>query len=259
MSKRTRFIISGVCALVAIVACVLYASHVRAEVERERSETLRRYGGDTVTLVVATRALEPGEIVSRGDVSMRDWISSLAPANAFLSVDEVVGKKVSVPALANMPLCDMNFRDDTQAVEIPSGHVAVSVPITDTLGVPSSIAVGSHVLAYRMKDGTAESMGGDAIVLSVPGGTGLSAGRGSIVIAVDPALVAAILSASTSGDLKLVLPADDVREISQPAPASHDVMPVGEDAAKRDKEMEGNAEGHQQPVDAKEIPVTEGA
>ena len=238
MSRRMRLIVSCVCALAAFGACALYTKHVQAEAQRERSEVLRRYGGDTVQLVVAERTLEAGEVVSRGDVSMRDWISSLAPANAFLSLDDVVGREISVPASSDMPLCEMNFRDDSLVADIPSGHVAVSVPITDKLGISPSVTVGVHLQAYCIRDGSAEPIDGSATVLSVPSSAGLSAGRGSITVAIESKAVAAVLSASSAGDLRLVLPAEDVREVSQPEASNRNVAPVDEGGTKDSQETE---------------------
>ena len=212
MPKRWRVLLSLACSAVAGVACLAYTAHVRSEADRVRTETMRRYGGDVVTLVVASRTLEAGEVVSAADVEMRDWLSSLAPEGAKTSLDEVVGCEVSVPACASAPLTALNFRDPEQLVDIPSGHVAVSVPITEKLGVTTGIAVGTHVVTYRAKDATAELIGGDATVLSVPGG-GTSMARGSLTIAVTPEDVPTILSASSAGDLRLVVPADDVKKL----------------------------------------------
>lgn len=256
MSKRLRILVSALCALVVMVACALYASHVREEADRERSETLKRYGGDTVTLVVTNRVIEAGEVVSLADVSMRDWISSLAPEHAFLSMDEVVGKEVSVPATANVPLCALNFRDESQIAEIPAGHVAVSVPITEKLGLSSAVLVGSHVVAYRVGEGTAEVIGASAIVLAVPSSTGLSAGRGSITVAVEADDVPAILSASSSGDLRLVVPAEDVREDPASKAEGRDVPPV--DNGDGDKKQQNQGDGGQSPQDVGQN-ATEGA
>lgn len=258
MSKRFRILLSALCALVVMVVCALYASHVRGEAERERLETLKRYGGDTVTLVVTNRVIEAGEVVSLADVSMRDWISSLAPEHAFLSLDDVVGKEVSVPATANVPLCALNFRDETQIAEIPAGHVAVSVPVTEKLGLSSAVSVGSHVVAYRVGEGTAEVIGSSAIVLAVPSSTGLSANRGSITIAAKAADVPVVLAAGSSGDLRLVVPAEDIRE----APAAkengnRDVPPV--DGGSDPKKDQGQGDDGRLQQDVGQAPAGEGA
>ena len=212
VSKRLRLLLSLACALAAGAICTAYTTHVRDEAERARTEAMRRYGGEVVQLVVATRTIEAGEVVNMADVETRDWLSSLVPDGAQTSVDDVVGLEVSVPACSGAPLTELNFRDPEQMADIPSGHVAVSVPITEKLGVTTGIAVGTHVVAYRATEGTAELIGGDATVLGVPG-TSSSVARGSLTIAVTAKDVPEVLTASASGELRLVVPADDVTEL----------------------------------------------
>lgn len=213
MSKRIRILLSVVCAGVAMVFCLSYTSHVREEADRMRTEAMRRYGGEVASLVVTTRQIEAGEVIATKDVEQRDWLSSLAPEGAQTSLDDVVGREVSVPASAGAPLTELNFRDLAHLADIPAGHVAVSVPITEKLGVSVGIAVGTHVVAYRTTQDSAQAIGDDAVVLAVPGGSG-TAGRGSLTIAVLAKDVPAVLTASASGDLRLVVPASDVNQLA---------------------------------------------
>jgi len=218
---------------------MLYVGHIRAGMEQERSDTLRRYGGEMVTLVVARRTIEPGEVLSLSDLEMRDWISSLAPEGAVLDLDDAIGKEISVPLAKNAPLTDLNFRDMSELSDIPSGHVAVSVPITDKLGVPTGVEVGARVVAYRAKEGASDLICGNAIVLASPNASAASLARGTLTIAVSAEDVPAVLSASTSGDLRLVVPADDVKKLAGPTAEVVDVDPVkqqeraGEDTARQ--------------------------
>lgn len=242
MSKRARVILSLACALTASLVCLAYTGHVRDEAERTRTEAMRRYGGEVVSLAVATHAIGAGEVVATKDVEMRDWLASLAPEGAMTSLDDVVGVEVSVPVAAGAPLTSLNFRDPSEMADIPSGHVAVSVPITEKLGVTAMTGVGTHVVAYRTVDGAAELIGSDATVLAAPGSTGSSMGRGTITIAVAAKDVPAVLAASTSGDLRLVVPADDVAELAKGAAKDGDenVPPAdGAGEAKASSEREG--------------------
>lgn len=232
LPKRARILISSACAVAAVLTCFAYTGHVRDEAERMRTEAMRRYGGEVVSLVVANRSIEVGEVVSMADVEVRDWLSSLAPEGAQTSIDEVVGKEVSVPVCSGAPLVELNFRDPTDLVDVPSGHVAVSVPISEKLGVTSGIAVGTHVVIYRTTEETAELIGGDATVLAVPGNSS-SIGRASMTIAVTAKDVPAVLTASASGDLRIVCPADDVKELSSGVSSkATSVEPVQKDQSK---------------------------
>ncbi len=236
LGKRTRIVLSVACAVVAMVVCFAYTEHVRDEAERLQTEAMRRYGGEVVSLVVANRNIEMGEVVGMADVQTRDWLSSLAPEGALTSLDDVVGKEVSVPICSGAPLVGLNFREPENALDIPSGHVAVSVPITEKLGVTSGIAIGTHVVTYRTTEGSAELIGGDATVLSVPGGSP-SIANASMTIAIEAKDVPAVLAASASGDLRIVCPADDVKEFSsQTAGADASVEPVQKGQTRSERE-----------------------
>lgn len=225
MTKRARVVISGLCAVLAVLLCMAYVGHVRGEADSERAETLKKYGGDVVSLVVARRGIEAGETLQLSDVEERDWVSTLAPEGALVDLEDAIGKELSVPVAKNAPLTSLNFRDMSQLAEIPSGHVAVSVPVTEKLGVPSGIEVGARVVAYRAKEGSAELICGSAIVLAVPSASS-SWGKGTLTVAVKAEEVPAVLSASTSGDLRLVIPASDVKKIADVPKETGNVEPA---------------------------------
>ena len=225
MSRRMRLLLSALCGVLAVVVGALYVGQVRAEGEQERNEAIRRYGGELVTLAVASRTIEMGEVITASDVSMRDWVSSLAPKGALTSVEDVVGKELSVPIAEGAPLTDLNFRQSEARLDIPSGHVALSVPLTEKLGISSSVPQGAHLSAYRAVEGSSEALCGDVTVLSSPDTAGTVSGRGFVTIAVDAACIAPVISASTAGDLRLVLPADDVKQETVAVPRQN-VEPV---------------------------------
>lgn len=217
MTRRFRLALSGAFAALTAVLCVLYAQEVRADAERQRAEALERFGGETVRLVVATRAIEAGEALTPQCVAERDWVAELAPADALTRLDEAVDRKVTVPAAEGAPLTELNFRDETEMPEVPAGYMAVQVPMGDKLGLPDAVAAGSKLVAYRVADEGTRLISGDVKVLvGVSAGTGY-ASRGSVSLAVRPDDVADILAASAEGSLRLVVPAADVEEGPVPA------------------------------------------
>ena len=208
MSKRFRLIFAGACAVLCMMLCSLYASHVRQEADRVRSEAIERYGGEVVKLVVATTALEPGDVVSRSNVATRDWLADMAPDGAITDLDKVLGQEISVPAANGAPLTDVNFRADEAMAEVPEGHVALTLPITDKLGIPRTIAQGSMLEAFAVSDdGTAKVAEGMHVLSKPSGNASLSVAQ--ITVSVKPEDVAAVLEASAEGTLRLVVPADD--------------------------------------------------
>lgn len=229
MSQRLRIALSLACALAAALACAAYTSHVRGEAERARSEELARYGGEVVTLVVSTRVLEAGDVVAASDVCERDWLSSLVPDDAILNLDEVVGREVTEPVACEAPLTELNFRDASGMAPIPAGHVAISVPTSEKLGVSGSVSVGSHLVAYRSDEDKVEAIAADVVVLAAPGSNGTSMGRSAITIAITVDEVASVLAASAEGSLRLVVPASDVVVAQSSEDGLREVKPVSDE------------------------------
>lgn len=255
MSLRFRLVLAGACALLAAMLCVLCAQQAREGAERERNEALARYGGETVGLVVATDALEAGDVVAASNVTERDWLSDLAPADAVTSLDDVLGRTVTVPVASGAPLTSLNFREEAPMAQIPAGHVAVSVPVTDRLGLAANVSVGARVIAYQAAEGASELLCDDVSVLAVPASDKQAMRAGSITVAVPPDAVARVLSAASSGDLRLVQPADDVdgasaSDVAAPGEvtAQPEVSPAGEagqDEASGDETVGSPVEGSQ--------------
>lgn len=221
MSRRFKIVLSAAFAVLAIVLCLAYGEGVRAEEKTRRQETLTRYGGEVVGLVVATTGLEEGQVVSPGDVARRDWVSDLVPEGAITNLDDVVGKKVTVAAASGAPLTQLNFRETGAAVEVPPGRIAVSVPMADKLGVGEGVVAGDRLVAYRVADGAATVLAREVTVLSVPeGARTLASGAQAMTVALVPEDVSAVLAASTEGSLRFGLPADDVDAVGVGAPSA---------------------------------------
>lgn len=217
MTLRFRVVLSGACALLAVLLCLAYADSVRQDAVRQRSEALARYGGEVVSLVVAPDGLEVGDVVSRTNVTTGDWVAELTPEDAITSVDDAVGRKVTVPLAAGAPLTRLNFREDEQSVEVPAGHVALSVAVSEKLGLWGGAPNGTRVAAYEAVEGGARLMTDDVTVLRSTGadGEGSTLGRSTVTIAVPPDSVSAVLSSSTAGTLRLVMPAADVSGLGE--------------------------------------------
>ena len=221
MSRRFKIVLSGAFALLAVVLCLAYGESVRAEEESRRQETLTRYGGEVVSLVVATSQLEEGQVVSAGDVAKRDWVSDLVPEGAITNLDAAVGKKITVAAASGAPLTQLNFRETGAAVEVPPGKIAVSVPMADKLGVGEGVVAGDRLVAYRVADGAATVLAKEATVLSMPEGSRtLASGFQVMTVALSPADVSSVLAASTEGSLRFGLPASDVDGVEAGVPAA---------------------------------------
>ena len=189
-----------------------------------RADALARYGGEVVSLVVADDAIEEGDVIDSSNVSVREWLADLAPAGAVTSVDDVIGSQVTIPVAAGAPLTSLNFRAKSEMVSVPSGHVALSLPVTDKLGLAGSVTAGTPLCAYRVSEDGAEVISADIEVLVAPvERTGISSAS-TITIAVPSSDVPRTLSASAEGSLRLVVPADDVEAVDEGVVAAPSVV-----------------------------------
>ena len=223
MGTRLRLVLALLCARAAGGAFVAYADGVRTEADRVRSEALARYGGEVVELAVATRTLEVGTDVGAGDVEMREWLADLAPEGAITSLDDVLGAEVTVPAAKGSAVTGLNFRGAASSADVPAGRVAVTIPVTDKLGIPREVAAGARVVGYRVGEGGSSLVAAEMVVISASVGQGMT-GTQSVTVAALPDDVTALLAASSSGELRLVMPAEDVDAIpdgtAEQAPSS---------------------------------------
>jgi pilus assembly protein CpaB len=236
MSKRFRIVFACACAVLSVLLCALYADHVQGEAERVRSEAIARYGGEVVTLVVATDALEPGDVITQNNVEQRDWLADLAPDDAVMALEDVLGLEVSEPASRGAVLTDVNFRDDEAMAEVPQGHVALTLPVSDKLGLSRNVAQGSSLEAYQVGSEGTHLIATDMQVLSRP--QTATFGSSQVTIAVLPDDVAPVLAASASGDLRLVVPADDVRD-SYSLPTAPEELTAPEESAASEEDAGG--------------------
>lgn len=235
MSRRFRIVLSSAFALLALVACLAYAQAVRDEAARVRADAIERFGGEVASVVVATETLEAGEVITERNVTVRDWIADLAPADVITTLDDAIGRQLSVPAAEGAPLTELNFRDESALAEVPAGHVALSVPVTDKLGIARGVTRGARVNAYEVAEDGPRLIATDVQVLSELGSTTGIVASQQVTIAVLPQDVTAVLGASASGDLRLVIPADDV--------GAQTPTQEGEDAAAPPAEVEMTQEG----------------
>ena len=205
MSARFRVLFAAACAVLSVLLCLNYASYVQSEADRVRSETLARYGGEVVTLVVSATALEPGDVANSMNVTTREWLADLAPEGALTNLDDVIGREVGNAAPRGVPLTDVTFRDGSAMAEVPDGRVAVTLPVTDKLGVAHDLSRGATLTAYAITSDGARLISSSMTVLSVPVTSAMGT-SGQLTVAVAPEDVPAVLSASASSDLRIVMP-----------------------------------------------------
>lgn len=228
MSARFRVLFALSCAVLSVLLCLNYASFVQAEADRVRSKTLARYGGEVVTLVVSAAALEPGDVANGMNVTTREWLADLAPEGALTNLDDVIGREVGNAAPRGVPLTDVTFRDASATAEVPDGRVAVTLPVTDKLGVAHDLSRGTTLTAYAITSEGARLISSSMTVLAVPV-TSAMGSSGQLTVAVLPEDVPAVLSASASSDLRIVMPGAGVLNDEETAdPAAPEEVEAGQ-------------------------------
>jgi pilus assembly protein CpaB len=110
--------------------------------------------GKTVTIptrpvVVAAADLDIGAELGRDDVRIIQWPANAAPAEAFGSADEVMGRGLVMPVIQNEPILPMKLAPKDAGAglppAIPPGFRAVSVRVNEVIGVAGYVLPGTHV------------------------------------------------------------------------------------------------------------------
>lgn len=209
MSFKLRVLCALLCAVAAAMISLQYSQSIRADAQKMREDLQARYGGETVELVVSTKALRVGDVIEPSDVVKRDWVSMLAPADAYTRMEDVVGKTVKVPLSENAPITQTTFAAMDEQYSIPEGYVALSIPLTEKLGLGQHIAPHTAVVAYEATQKASDLITSDMRVLYVQDEARGQFSSPSCVVAVKPQDVGRILTAQAKNSLKFVVPAQD--------------------------------------------------
>lgn len=212
MRRGVRLAISVASGILALVLASWYGASIRAEAARERQELLAAYGGDVVSVCVATRDVNAGELIDEGDIELAEWVAGFLPADSATSVDEVVGKRATSNIPARAVLCPVYFQERGGALEVPEGMVAVSVPVDSAHAAGGTLAYGDTVDVYLAGTGIADCIcRAQVIATSADEASGTSADLSWVTIAVAPDRVSELLAATAKGSINLVVPGSEVK------------------------------------------------
>lgn len=237
MSLKIRLLCAVLCALLAMYTSFSYAQSVRSDAQKVRDDAIASYGGDVVRLVVTTHPLQIGDTIKAEDIVVRDWVSDLAPKDAYLNSDDVIGKEVKVAVGENVPLSTMHFTESDDELVIPNGRVALSLPMNERLGIGLHITPRTQVLGYDTTNKTTHLITKDMIALCVKEAQPAQNIPAQLVLAVYPTDVTHVLSAAATQSLRLVIPAQDVQDLkddSQQVESEHTKEISSNSAIRRD-------------------------
>lgn len=206
MKRGARLTLSAVSGIAAAVLALAYGASVREAAERERRESMERYGGELVAVCVATREIEPGEELGDGNVAVEEWVSSLLPPDAAMGLDDVAGTVATSRIPERSVIARAHLRERAEGIEVPRGKVAVSVASDEEHALGGALGRGDQVDVYVSREDIADRIARatvlDTSALAVDGGQ-----TTWVTLAVDPSDVKEVLVASGAGAVTLVLPA----------------------------------------------------
>lgn len=140
--NRTRFMLLGFVALLvsAVVTVLIYR-----ELNLRMNPTLE----DPERIVVAAEPVQLGSRLESHQLKMVPWPKGAPLQGSFSSVEEVIGRGVIVPMLANEPIMESKLAPTEAGAgmtsAIPEGMRAVSVKVNDVIGVAGFVIPGSRV------------------------------------------------------------------------------------------------------------------
>lgn len=208
MKKRKTTIIGILCGAFCALAVFLYTNNVQAEALADREEILSRYGGDQVEACVATRDISPGETISSSNVALKTWVAHLLPENAVLSLDEVLGQKVTSSVTKGEVVTSKRFTSEGKTFEAPEGTSALSVPAKDVQAVGGAIEAGMKVDIYATGATSTEILARDVLILSTSASDSSSSTGGFswVTLALENKSIQEVIAASQKMELYFVLP-----------------------------------------------------
>lgn len=211
MKQKQLTIVAVVCGLVCAACIALFMVKVQGEANAARAEALARYGGEQVEVCVATRDVAAGERVDVSAMESRLWIADLLPDGAVREAQEVSGKTATSSILKGEVISSKRFESAHNALDIPSGKEAVSVPAKAVQAVGGAIRPGMSVDVYSSGDTTTTALARDVIVLDTSVGDSsslVSSESGWITLAIEPERVQEVIAASSKTSLYFVIPGD---------------------------------------------------
>jgi pilus assembly protein CpaB len=197
-SSVVWLLVAGVLALTAFVT-------VRSQVAS--AQRVQRVAGPMVAVVLASRDLAAGDVISPGDVTSAQMPAVFAPPRAVAAVEQAVGT-VSVAAVAQgEALSATRLARSALAGTVAPGNVAVTVGV---VSVPAGFSSADRVDAFATYAGArpyTAAIGEDLHVIAIGDPSSSVSGPSStpVTFDVDPETARQLLQAEVGGVLGLAV------------------------------------------------------
>lgn len=142
----------GVIALAAAIViglvAVFFANTFLSGVQQQSDDVIKK--ARLTRIVVATQAIEFGSALTNTNVTLSDWPAANVPPGAFTSIEQATRNRVALQPLVNgEPILASRVSGTdgraTLSVNLPTGKVAVSIPINEVAGVGGFVRPGDMV------------------------------------------------------------------------------------------------------------------
>lgn len=212
MKRKATILLSLACGIVCAVAVFAYTAQVQQQASQARNDALARYGGEQLEVCVAAKDIAAGEEVSSSNVTTRQWLVDLLPADAVESFDSISGQRASSSIVAGEVLSHRHFEGTQQQVDVPAGLQAVSVEVEQAQAVGGALQVGSVVDVYAAGPSETSLLASDVYVACAGNDNG---SRTWVTLAVKPNQVEQVIAATQTSTLYLTLPGEKRGEIEE--------------------------------------------
>lgn len=245
-TAKKRLICAGLAGFGAALLMLLYASNLANQANAAQSAALAEYGGTQVEVLVATRDIMVGEVLSAENTTIKPWLVDLLPRGTITDTGLAYGMSSSVPIWSNQPILAAMLGGVQELIRVPDGLTAVSIPIRDDMAVGGSLLPGSSVDVYAIGATQVRLVLADVLVLEASNGIGLTPDDSSaqagvvlggsarsalkwVTLAVSDETVAELLHAARDNTICLVLPGQNAgAALMQLDEASFDDVLVGQ-------------------------------
>lgn len=205
MKKPTTAAVGIVCGIVCAAAVFAYLQGVKSESDAMRAEALARYGGEQISVCVATRDIAIGEKADASNTVEKLWLADLLPADAVRSTRDVEGERLGSPVYAGEVVTTKRFSRDEHEIDAPAGLSVLSIPVQDVQAIGGSVGPGLRVDVYATGASGTELLASDVPVVS-SSNEGQNGSVSWVALAVEPRCVQELISASQKMELYLALP-----------------------------------------------------
>ncbi|MDO5335410.1 MAG: Flp pilus assembly protein CpaB [Coriobacteriia bacterium] len=196
------------CGILCAICLFAYMSLLQRQAEADRLRVMEQYGGEQVDALVATKDILPGETLDASNTKLQTWVSNLLPDQAITKTEGTWDEKTTSLILSGEVVSSKRFAGASTKVEIPEGHVALSVPAKDVQTVGGSLSPGNRVDVYAVGTSTSQ-IGENVLVLAT---SALSADETTktkiewVTLAVKPESAQEYIAASEGLEIYFALP-----------------------------------------------------